>query len=76
MALSKDYQVQRDRTLARTSFDSQKSVARARAEFDDWPAFTEAWANLTAWTTPATPGVQVSGGSHVQHWHGQLGFGS
>jgi len=74
MALAKDYQTRRDLELARTTYDSTRSVAAARAAWDDWPAFTESWANLTAWTTQATPGVQVSGG--VLYSTGSQGSGS
>jgi pimeloyl-ACP methyl ester carboxylesterase len=47
---------------ARTTADALYSAQKARADYDDNPAFVEQFDNLSAWTLAATPGVQVSGG--------------
>lgn len=47
---------------ARASADRQRSAAYTRRDYDDNAAFTDAFADTSAWTMPATPGMQASGG--------------
>jgi fermentation-respiration switch protein FrsA (DUF1100 family) len=42
---------------------SLMSWRRSQAVFDDYASFIESFTNLTNWTMPATPGLQVSGGA-------------
>lgn len=47
---------------ARAASDLILSAQKARADYDDNPAFVEQFANLSAWALAGTPGIQVSGG--------------